>query len=172
MSRPVKYDWDKIKNAYEDGISQDVISKKYGVAKKTLANKISANQWEVMGGLSTHIDEFKDSLEKISHNTHNDPIKQEIAIEKIGTILEDNDLISNDRKLLKAFQSLIGRGIKDGIYGTAQDIKAGVSSIKDIESIANPQANQKIDISQSQAQQVQNLTVLEISQAVAESLPD
>ncbi|MEA3330625.1 MAG: hypothetical protein U9Q29_02905 [Campylobacterota bacterium] len=141
MARPSKYDWDSVKKAYEDGISQEVISKKYGVAKKTLANKVSSGKWEVMGGLNTHIDEFRDSLDNISRNTQNDPIKQEIAIDKIGTILEDNDLISNDRKLLKAFQGLIGRGIKDGIYETSQDIKAGVSSVKDIESIANPQAS-------------------------------
>ena len=46
---------------------------------KTLSNKISLEKWEVMGGLNTNIDEFKDSLDKISHNTQNNPIMKDIV---------------------------------------------------------------------------------------------
>ena len=142
MARPLKYNWEAIKKAYEDGIDKPTISRKYKVSKKTLANKIGSEKWKVMGGLDTDIAEFKDSLSRISQNTQNDPIKQEIALDKIETILEDNELIGNNRKLLKAFQGLVGRNIKDGAYKTPQDIKAGVSSIKDIEAVARPQNNQ------------------------------
>ena len=156
MARPTKYNWVEIKKAYSDGIDINTIVKKYKVARKTLVNKISAEKWEVLGGLNTHINEFKDSLEQISHNTHNDPILQEIALEKIETILEDNELIGNNRKLLKAFQGLIGRGIKKGIYSEAKDIKAGVSAIRDIEAISNPQTSQ-VNIQNNNQNSQQNL---------------
>ncbi len=142
MARPVKYNWKEIKSAYVDGIDVNAIVKKYKVSKKTLANKISAEKWEIIGELNAHINGFKDSLEKISHNTLNDPIKQEIALEKIETILEDNELIGNNRKLLKSFQSLISRGIKAGVFAQAKDIKSGVSALRDIEAISNPQTSQ------------------------------
>ncbi len=159
MARPIKYNWSEIKKAYSDGIDTNTISKKYKVAKKTLQNKISAEKWEVIGGLNTHIEEFKDSLERISHNTQNDPIKQEIALERIETILEDNELIGNNRKLLKAFQGLIGRGIKEGIYAEAKDIKAGVSALRDIEAISNPQAS-KTDVTvNTQVNSTNNLSI-------------
>ena len=159
MARPTKYNWNEIKSAYCDGIDINTIVKKYKVAKKTLANKISAEKWEIIGGLNTHINEFKESLERISHNTHNDPIKQEIALSKIETILEDNELIGNNRKLLKAFQGLVGRGIKEGLYTKPQDIKAGVSTIRDIEAVSNPQAS-KTDVTvNTQVNNTSNLSI-------------
>jgi len=151
MARPVKYDWKAIKKAYEDGIDTDTISRKYKVAKKTLSNKISGEKWSILGGLNTHINEFKESLAQITHNTQNDPIKQEIALDRIETILEDNELIGNNRKLLKAFQGLIGRGIKNGIYSEAKDIKAGVSAVRDIEAISNPSSASQVNIQNNNA---------------------
>lgn len=161
MARPLKYNWAEIKEAYNNGIGKQVISKKYNVALKTLSNKISLEKWEVMGGLNTHIDEFKDTLDKISHNTQNDPIMKEIVMEKLTTILEDNELIGNNRKLLKAFQGLVGRGIKDGTYTTAKDIKAGVGTIRDIESVSNP-IRGSLNIQNNNSNQQNSLAKIEI----------
>ena len=162
MARPSKYNWEAIKEAYQDGVTIVELVKKYKVAKKTLENKISAEKWEVTGELNSHIEEFRESLGKISQNTKDDPIKQEIAIGRISTILEDNELISNDRKLLKAFQGLIGQGIRSGMYRTPQDIKAGTSAIKDIEAIVNPQTNkQEINIQNSNAVQTNIVKTLD-----------
>jgi len=140
MARPAKYDWPTIRKAYEDGLTVSELVLKYRVAKKTLENRISEEKWSVSGELESHVNEFRDSLGKISQNVQDDPIKAEIVLEKLNTILEDNALIGNNRKLLTAFQSLIGRGIKDGAYKTPQDIKAGVSAVKDIEAVSNPSA--------------------------------
>lgn len=145
MARPSKYDWDSIKQAFEDGIERDVISRKYKVSRKTLDNKIALEKWEVSGELNSHVEAFRDSLGEISRNIENDPIKAEIVHEKITTILEDNAIIANNRKLATAFQRLIGQGIKAGQYKTPQDIKAGVGAVRDIEAIANPQAS-KIEV--------------------------
>ena len=156
-----KYDWGAIEIAYKKGIDIDLISKKYGVVRKTLQNRIYSKKWEVntpdMGNINHDIEALGHSLGKLNGHTQNDPILESIVIAKIETQSEDNGLITNNRKLLRGFQGLMGKGMKDGIYDTAQDIKAGVSSLKDIESIANPQSNQKIEVNATQ-----NNVVMEI----------
>jgi len=142
MARPSKYNWKDIQKAYEGGISIDEISKKYNVTKKTLQNKISEKKWKVTGSINTHINGVREHLGKLLQETGNDPVMQDIVEERVRTILEDNELIQNNRKLLKAFQGLVGKGIREGAYKTPSDIKAGVSTIKDIEAVANPKANQ------------------------------
>ena len=135
------YEWDKIKAEFELGKSNAYIHKKYGVAYNTLSMKIKRDGWEVVNNEVSVIREFKKGCEQVSEvvaNNVNNTSKLEIIKEELNTIIEDNELIGNNRKLLKAFQGLVGKGIKAGIFETPQDIKAGVSAIKDIEAVANP----------------------------------
>ena len=108
MARPTKYNWEAIEKAYIQGAEVDDICKKYKIAKKTLQNKISEMKWEVTGTLNADINEFKEVLGRVTQNAQNNPETKEIYIEKIVTILEDNKLIQNNRKLLVAVQSIIG----------------------------------------------------------------
>jgi hypothetical protein len=156
MARPKKYNWEAIQKAYEEGITINEISKNYGVAKKTLQNKVSEKKWELNGTINNQVNEFKESLERVSGIIGNDSIKQEIVAERLNTIIQDNEIIGNNRKLAKAFQGLVGMGIKNKLYKTPQDIKAGTSTLKDLESVANPQANKQesnININNQNSQQ-------------------
>ena len=147
MARPRKVDWEAIEKAYKEGIEVNEIVKYYKVAKKTLQNKIAEKKWRTQrnGKLVSHIDEFKEVLGTISREIQDDPKKQEIVIKKLSTILEDNELIGNNRELLKGFQRLIAKGLKSGTFDKPQDIRAGVGAVKDIEAVANPQAS-KTDV--------------------------
>ena len=152
--RPTKYDWTSIEKAYIQGAEVDDICKKYKIAKKTLQNKISEMKWEVTGTLNSDINEFKEVLGRVTQNAQNNPETKEIYIEKIVTILEDNKLIQNNRKLLGAVQSIIGQEIKANKIN-ASNVKSITGAILDIEKVANPQANkQEINIQNTNAQQV------------------
>jgi len=148
-----KYDWDKIENAYINGVEVNIICKEYGVTKKTLQNRIYSKKLVVKpGNINTTITEVGQHLGNISGIAQNDPILEKIVEQKLDTMAEDNKLIGGNRKLLVAFQSLIGKGIREGIYNSPQDISMGVNSIKAIESVSNPQTN-KTEINNTNAQQ-------------------
>ena len=142
MARPSKYNWDSIKEAYEKGFSKDEIVKKFNIPKAILTNKINKEKWVILCDVNSDIDELNAKSVQIAQNYIQNPDIAEMFEDKIITTTQDNELIGNNRKLLKAFQGLVGRNIKDGAYKTPQDIKAGVSSIKDIEAVARPQNNQ------------------------------
>lgn len=153
--RPSKYNWEAIKESYEDGIDVNKLCDMYGIEKKTIQNRISSQKWEVMGNINSDINEFRDSLGKIANYvSQNDEIKNNEIILRVNTILEDNELITNNRKILKAFQGKIAAGLKNGAYEKPNEIKAGTSALKDIEAIVNPQTNkQEISIQNTNAQQ-------------------
>ena len=159
MARPIKYDWTSIEKAYIQGAEVDAICKKYKIAKKTLQNKISEMKWEVIGTLNADINEFKEVLGRVTQNAQNNPETREIYIEKIVTILEDNKLIQNNRKLLVAVQGIIGQEIRNNKVN-ASNIKSITGAILDIEKVSNPQANkQEINIQNTNA--VQTVTKIE-----------
>lgn len=155
MARPSPINWELVEKAYKSGLDINDICKNYKLAKKTLQNKIYANKWEVnQGNVNDDINEFKAVLGKVTSHAQDMPEMANVIESKILTVLEDNKLISRNRTLLSSFQVLISNGMRTGVYKTAQDIKAGVSSITDIERVANP------NISQS-AVQVNNANVQE-----------
>lgn len=154
MAKPLpSHIWHDIRTDFERGMSQADIRKKYDVGAGTLGNKIKREGWRLSHEQTSVITEFKEASVKISESFHtaNETQKKEI-IERVQTILEDNEIIHNNRKLAKAFQSLIGNGINSGLYETPQDIKTGTAAIKDLEAISNPQAS-KIEINNTNAQQ-------------------
>ncbi len=152
-----KYDWDSIEIAYKKGISVDVITKKYGIVKKTLINKIYAKKWEVnsekLGNINSDVEALGHTLGKLSRHTQNDPILESIIVDKINTQIEDNGLIENNRKLAKLLQGVIVNKRKDI---DLSNIKAISGTLKDIESIANPQATNKVEVNNTNAQQTVN----------------
>jgi hypothetical protein len=150
-----KYQWEEIRKDFEAGMTQAQLRKKYGLSPSTLASKIKRDGWRLSHEQSAAITQFKEASANISESfSHANDMQKKEMEERVRTILEDNELIRNNRKILKAFQGLIGKGIRENTYVTPQDIKAGVSAIKDIEAIANPQASkQEINIQNTNAQQ-------------------
>jgi hypothetical protein len=148
-----KYNWELIENAYINGVEVDVICKEYYVTKKTLQNRIYSKKLEVkLGNINTTISEVGQHLGNISGIAQNDPILEKIIEQKIDTMAEDNKLIGGNRKLLGAFQSLIGKGIREGMYKTAQDINMGVSAVKNIEAVTNPTTKPDVAIQNNNQQ--------------------
>lgn len=160
MARPAKYNWKAIEKAYSEGVEVKEICKYYNITKKTLQNKIYEKKWIITGNIESDINEFKAVLGKVTEKAQNNPETKEIYIDKIVTVLEDNNLISNNRKLLKAVQGIIGAEItKKNV--NAKNIKNITGAIRDIESIANPQAS-KLEINNNNM--VQNNTTKSINE--------
>ena len=134
-----KRQWDEIKADFEKGMTQAELRKKYDLSPSTLGTKIKRDGWRLSHEQHSILSDFRESSAKISESFHNanETQKKEMT-EVLTTILEDNELIQNNRRLLKDFQGLISSSIKENKYKTPQDIKAGTSTLKDIESIANP----------------------------------
>lgn len=147
--------WKEIKADFEKGMSQAEIRKKYNIAPSTLSSKIKRDGWVLSQEQSTALSSFMEASAKISKSfaNANETQKKEI-VERINTILEDNEIIQNNRKLAKAFQGKILNGLKNGLYDTPQNLKSGTGALKDLESIANPQ-NNKIEINNTNTQQNQ-----------------
>ena len=153
MARPTKYNWEAIKEAYIQGADIEDICRKYKIAKKTLQNKIYELRWEVKGNIDADINEFKAVLGKVTEKAQNNPETTDIYLEKIVTVLEDNKLIQNNRKLLSAVQGIIGQELRNNKIN-ASNVKSITGAILDIEKVANPQASkQEINIQNSNAVQ-------------------
>lgn len=136
--RPAKYDWGKIRQAYESGIDIETVCDTFSVKKKTLQNKISSEKWEVMGSYDADMQGFKEASGKVSGYYGNSPEMDEIVTGRVQTILEDNEIIGNNRKLLKALQHEMAVGVKNGEYKSPQNIKAGAATVRDMEAVSNP----------------------------------
>ena len=156
MARPIKYDWTSIEKAYIQGADIEDICKKYKIAKKTLQNKIYEFKWEIKGNINADVNEFKAVLGKVTETAINNPETTDIYIQKIVTVLEDNKLIQNNRKLMSAVQGIIGQEIRLNKIN-ASNVKSITGAILDIEKVANPQANkQEINIQNTNAVQTNN----------------
>lgn len=154
MAKPLPpYVWDEIKADFEKGMSQAEIRKKYQISAGTLGSKIKRDGWVLSQEQQSALTEFKEASAKISESfrTANETQKKEIA-NQVSTALEDNEIIINNRKLLKAFQGKILSGLRSGYYDTPQNLKAGTSALRDIETIVNPQSG-KIEVNNTNAQQ-------------------
>ncbi len=158
-----KREWDEIKIDFERGLSQAEIRKKYNISPSTLGSKIAREGWRLSHEHISALSDFKEASAKISESflNANETQKKEL-LDRTITILEDNELMINNRKILKAFQGKIIAGLKNGAYEKPNEIKAGTSALKDIEAIANPQANkQEINIQNTNAQQTNIVKTLD-----------
>lgn len=154
MAKPLPpYKWDEIKADYEAGMSQAELRKKYNISAGTLGSRIKRDNWRLSQEQRAALSEFQEASAKVceSFRNANETQKKEM-VEQINIALENNAIISNNRKIAKAFQSLMVRGISEKRYATPSEIKQGTSALKDLETIANPQ-NGKVDITNTNAQQ-------------------
>ena len=149
------YVWDEIKADFEAGMTQAELRKKYNISAGTLGSKIKRAGWVLSHEQKAALTEFQEASAKVceSFRNANETQKKEM-IEQVNIALENNAIISNNRKIAKAFQSLMVRGISEKRYATPTEIKQGTSALKDLEMIANPQSS-KIEITNTNAQQNQ-----------------
>ena len=141
MARAVisSHTWNEIKKDFESGMSQADIRKKHGVKTGALGNKIKRDGWRLSQEQRTAMSEFQEASVKMSESFHNaNTIQKKEMEDEFTTILEDNDLIQNNRKLLKMAQGVLVKN-KDKFDHT--NVKNLTGAIKDIESVANPQAS-------------------------------
>ena len=155
MARPSKYNWEAIREAYEGGIDKQDIVKKYKIDNKQLLNKIYNESWVVKGHLKAEVDGFYETIHKTTQNLEKlHPDNQDILLERLNTLEQDNELIGNNRKIAKMLQGII---VSNRNSINLQNIKTVSGVIKDIEAIANPQANkQEINIQNTNATQINN----------------
>ena len=170
MARPSKYNWDAIKDGYEKGLSPDELSKKFKATTKHINDKARLDKWQVNSDINNDINEFIATSQKLANNSIHDEIN-DIIVNKINTQILDNELISNNRKLAKMLQGVI---VNERQKINIGNIKQVSSTLKDIETIANPQAS-RIDTIINNTNATQNNTTLtaeEISIAIAKGLPN
>lgn len=150
MARPSIYNWEAIKEAYEAGFDRDEICKNHRVTPKILSNRINKEGWTVKGNIKSDILGLSEHIHKTAQNIDSlHEINQEMAISRVVTIEADNELISNNRKIAKLLQSVIVSN-RDAI--TLANIRNVSGTLKDIESIANPQTS-KTEINNTNATQ-------------------
>ena len=153
MARPSKYNWEAIQEAYEIGFNRDEICRKFKIDAKLLSNRLNQEQWQVKGSLRNDLKGLSENIEKTSLNItklKNDAV-QDLAVEVFSTMNEDQELMTNNRKIAKLLQSIIVAN-RQNIDLT--NIRQVAGTIKDIEAIANPQASkQEINIQNTNAVQ-------------------
>ena len=137
MARPSKYNWDAIKEGYEKGLNPEELSKKFKATVKHINDKARLDKWQVNSDINNDINEFIATSQKLANNSIHDDLN-DIIVNKINTQILDNELISNNRKLAKMLQGVI---VNERQKINIGNIKQVSSTLKDIETIANPQAN-------------------------------
>jgi len=150
MARPQKYDWEQIKIAYEGGLNIKEISKKLKVTIKDIKDKARLKKWVIKSDINNDINEFIAKSEKLTENYEKHPQIAEMIEEAINTRLVDNKIIDNNRKLAQMAQGIIVRDKADIKYS---NIRTLTGAIKDLESVANPQAN-RIEVNNQNNNQV------------------
>ena len=157
MARPSKYNWEAIQVAFEGGFTKDEICSKFKVAKATLTNKINKDLWIVKSDVTADIEGIGAKLNAVAQNYTKHPEIEDMFIARINTIEEDNEIMSNNRKIAKMLQSVI---VKQRNDIDLTNIKAVSGTLKDIESIANPQAS-KVEITQQTVQSVTEVKIID-----------
>lgn len=141
MARPSKYNWEAIQEAYEGGLDKADICRKYQLPNKLLLNKINMDKWVIKGNLKADVEGFYEQTHKMAQNIEKlHPDNQELMLKKLDTMEQDNELIGNNRKIAKMLQGVIVANRQDITLGNIRNV-SGV--MRDIESIANPQASRQ-----------------------------
>lgn len=149
MARPSKYNWEAIKEGFEKGLSAEDLSKKFKATIKHINDKARMDKWQVNSYINNDISEFIATSQKLANNSNHDEIN-DIIVDKINTQILDNELISNNRKLAKMIQGVI---IKERQKINIGNIKQVSSTLKDIESMANPSPNTLIQNNNANVQE-------------------
>lgn len=146
--------WRSAQKDFESGMKQADICRKYNIKASALGNRIKRDGWRLSQEQKAILSDFRKDSVKISeaYTKANDIQKKEIESE-FTTILEDNYLIQNNRKLLKMAQGIL---IKNKDNFDHSNIRNLTGAVRDIESVANPQSN-NINIKNTNAVQVQKI---------------
>lgn len=155
MARPSKYNWEAIQVAYEGGLDSDSIVKRFKITKKQLTNKVALKKWVIKGYIKSDIEGISASLGSLNEIGTKHPELESIIVAKIDTMIEDNALMENNRKLAKMAQGIL---IKNKDKFDHKTVKNLTGAIRDIEAIANPISNAKVEVNNQNNQQ----TILEI----------
>ena len=134
-----KIPWNDIKRDYEMGMSQAEIRKKYDVSSGAIGNKIRRDKWKLSQEQQSALSDFSNSSVRVSQEfVKASESQQKEMVAELNTILEDNELIVNNRKLLKLAQGII---VKKKDNFCEKTIRNLTGAIRDIEAVANPQAS-------------------------------
>ena len=170
MARPSKYDWETIEPMLRAGRTPKYINEKFGVPFNAISNFVKKNNIrvnevvnEVTNSIDRGVESIKNGINEVVNEVNEpDEVKKEmldIVNEKIDTLIVDNKIIDRNRQIATYLQGVI---IKEKNNINLKNIKNVSGVLKDIESIANPQAS-KADIN------IQNTNA---SQTVIKSLED
>lgn len=145
MARPQKYDWGKIKSAYESGMHKDEICGAYSIPRKNLDEKISRDKWRVLQDINSDIIGLSDSFAKIKHTILQNPELTGAIQERVSTILKDNKIVINNRDLGLLLQMNMVTAMESGAYAKPSEIKTGASTLVDLEKISNPKPDVQVN---------------------------
>lgn len=161
MARQIQpYVWEAVRIDFERGMSQADIRKKHGVGVGALGNKIKRNGWRLSQEQTATLSDFKTASGNLCESFHNaNKMQKNEMTERIMTIMEDNELIQNNRRIAKMLQGVISTN-KENI--TLANIRNVSGTIRDIETIANPQAKQEINVNTNATAGVQNNNVIQV----------
>lgn len=156
MARPSKYNWEAIKEGFEKGLSAEDLSKKFKATIKHINDKARMDRWQVNSYINNDISEFIATSQKLANNSSHDEIN-DIIVDKINTQILDNELISNNRKLAKMIQGVI---VNERQKINIGNIKQVSSTLKDIESMANPSPNTLIQNNNANVQENKTIQIV------------
>ena len=149
MARPSKYNWEAIREAYENGFDRTEIIKKFKIDSKLLSNRLNQEKWEVKGNLKAELHGLSENINSASLNItklKNSDV-QDLAVEVFSTMTEDRELMTNNRKIAKLLQSII---VANRQNINLQNINNVANTIKSIENIANPKPETVINNTNAQ----------------------
>ena len=98
--KPAKFDWVEIKKAYKVGKTVDEIVDTYGVTKKTLQNRISAEKWEVSGRIKSSLSDFEKSIGKITDEISLNPDLSHIITKDVVDLINGISHLIDSKKII------------------------------------------------------------------------
>lgn len=138
-----KRQWEEIRSDFEKGMTQAELRKKYDLSPSTLGTKIKRDGWRLSHDQTATISEFKEVSAKISESYANaNATQQEEIVSRVNTILEDNQIVQNNRKLMKMAQNILVAN-KDKF--NHQNIRNLTGAIKDMEQVSNPRPDVQVN---------------------------
>jgi len=142
------------------------LCKKHKIARKTYYELEKSNNFKFRDNAG--IVEASLILEQAKSNKSVTEIKaiEQAVKERISTTELDNEIMLNNRKLAKLFQAIILKN-KDDI--TLKNVKSLTGSVKDLESMVNPQ-NSKTEFNVTQNNNNQSGVILTLDEAREKAL--
>lgn len=156
-----KYDWKEIEKFYRKASDtgeknpQSRTREKFNIPLATLNDRIKKHGWELSEQQSKSLQDFKETVPKLSENFRSANERQKDLIdEQVYTILEDNKITRNNRKFILAFQKIIGSSLADGDI-TIREIPSIMGAIEKMEKVSNPKPENIINNTNAQQNNIE-----------------